>query len=101
MEAQWAQQQAIRKRAHHIATKALNYHHNAWSKTHTPNGFPFLPFRAGHKGFDTVSAVEPQRVITLRASTADLWGTSDNAVFASHHDTTADGQWAEYQWYRT
>jgi hypothetical protein len=99
VESQWAMQQAIRKRAHHIATKSLNYHHNGWSKTHTPKGFPFLPFTNGFRGFNSANAAEPQRLISVQCTTGDLWGTADNALFASHEDHTAPGEWTEYEWY--
>eukprot|EP00667_Euglena_gracilis_P002359 EG_transcript_2359 len=98
VESQHSYQQAVRKRAHHLATKSLNVHHNAWSKTHTPRGFPFLPFVNGHRGFDSAAAEEPLPAVSLRVSTGDLWGVQDSAVFASFEDHSPDGQWVEYQW---
>jgi len=98
VESRAAFQQAMRHRAHHLASRAVNPHHSSWSRSHTPRGFPFLPFLHGHKGFDTATAEEPMDIIDVSCSTGPLWGTHDSAVFVSREDRTPDGQWVEYQW---
>ena len=73
--------------AHHLATDMVSFEESGWATSHRARGFPFTCVGCGD------AAMESGAVLAVRATSGDVEGTSDSAVFA-YADDEDDSSWS-------
>jgi hypothetical protein len=93
---------AVDSQFHHITTNQVNYHEDAFSRTHNDHGYPFQPL---DPTID-VSSWQPDEgnLMYMTADTGDAWGRVDDLNYV-YYDASPPGggggepeedQWTEY-----
>lgn len=76
-------------RAHHLATDKVNFHKDAWAKTHNANGWPFECFSSCSSALE-----EDVDVIGVEVNSEDIWGSNDHFRFIyEYNSSTATTLW--------
>ncbi len=70
---------AKNERAHHFATDEVNFHEEAWPRTHNSKGWPFECFSACSSSLE-----ENVPLMGVEVNSEDIWGGSDHPIVAKN-----------------